>query len=127
MIVKLSFLASAFNASVTDGIFKEEGSYCYARATEIMSTQSSTGFEWTIKVMGDDIVAGIASQFKPEESNICNYDPTAITYYAWPNGGIIRLGSRVIHENLPGATTGDIIRFQFQPERKKLVIHSVRH
>ena len=68
MIVNLSFLASTFNASVKDGIFKREGGYCYARATEIMSTQSSTGFEWTIKLMKDSIVAGIASQFKPEET-----------------------------------------------------------
>ena len=127
MIVDLSFLASTFRASVTDGIFKQEGHAGYARATEIMSTQSSTGFEWSIKLMKDSICAGIASQFKPEESNFCNYDPTAITYYAWPNGGIIRLGSRVIHDNLQGSKTGDIIRFQFKPERKKLVIHLVRH
>ena len=126
MIVNLSFLASTFRASVTDGIFKKEGSRCYARATEIMSIQSSTGFEWTIKLMKDYIHIGIASQFKPEKL-IFNYDPTAISYTAWNNGGNIRLGSRTIHEDLPGAKTGDIIRFQFQPERKKLVIHSVRH
>lgn len=125
MIVNLSFLASTFNASVKDGIFKREGGYCYARATEIMSTQSSTGFEWSIKLMKDSICAGIASQFKPLEKNIFCYDPTAITYYAcWQQ---ILLGSRVIHDNLQGSKTGDIIRFQFQPERKKLVIHSVRH
>ena len=112
---------------MTDGIFKRESNYCYARATEIMSTQSSTGFEWSIKVMKDDIFAGIASQFKPEDNHIFSYDPTAITYYAWPNGADLRLGSRVIHKNLPGSKTGDIIRFQFKPERKKLVIHLVRH
>ena len=112
---------------MTDGIFKVEGHFGYARATEIMSTQSSTGFEWSIKVMKDLIYAGIASQFKPEANYIFNYDPTAITYSAWSYNGRIRLGSREIHSNLPGSKTGDIIRFQFQPERKKLVIHSVRH
>ena len=110
---------------MTDGIFKRESGYGYARATEIMSTQSSTGFEWSIQLMEDIIFAGIASQFKPEKEWIYNYDPTAITYHAWSNG--IRLGSEVVHDNLPRSKTGDIIRFQFQPERKKLVIHSVRH
>ena len=46
----------------------------YARATEIMSTQSSTGFEWSIRVMNSYICAGIASQFKPEGKFIFNYD-----------------------------------------------------
>ena len=127
MIVNLSFLASTFHASVTDGIFKMEGNDGYARASEIMSTQSSTGFEWSLKLMEDYIHAGIASQFKPEENWIFNYDPTAITYSAGSYCGNILLGSRVIHEDLPQPKTGDIIRFQFQPERKKLVIHSVRH
>ena len=127
MIFNLSFLASTFQASVTDGIFKQEGWYSYARATEIMSTQSSTGFEWSLKLMEDYIHAGIASQFKPEENWIFNYDPTAITYSAGSYCGVIQLGSEVVHDNLPKPKTGDIIRFQFQPERKKLVIHWVRH
>ena len=127
MIVNLTFLASTFKASVTDGIFETEVIDGYARATEIMSTQSSTSFEWTIKPMGKLIMAGIASLFKPEEIFIHINDPTAITYSAGAKDGQIRLGSRVIHHNVPLRKTGDIIRFQFQPERKKLVIHSVRH
>ena len=108
---------------MTGGIFKREGAYCYARATEIMSTQSATGFEWSIKLMKGYIFTGIASQFKQEKKFIRDYDPAAISIFLTQ----IRLGSRVIHDNLPGHKTGDIIRFQFQPERKKLVIHSVRH
>ena len=108
---------------MTGGIFKPEGACCYARATEIMSTQSATGFEWSIKLMNNYFVAGIASLFKPEEKYIYQYDSTAISVYVSDR---IQLGSTVIHDNLPRSKTGDIIRFQFQPERKKLVIHSVR-
>ena len=111
---------------MTDGIFKREGHCCYARATEILSTQSATGFEWSIKLMSDYFNVGIASQFKQEKKFIFNYDPTAISYRYQMSVNEILMGSRVIHDNLPILNTGDIIRFQFQPERKKLVIHSVR-
>ena len=73
--------------------------------------------------MSNSFYAGIASQFKPEEKFIHEYDPTVITFFAKQ----ILLGSRAIHSNLPQPKAGDIIRFQFQPERKKLVIHLVRH
>ena len=88
-----------------------------------MSTQSANGFEWSIKLMSNSFYAGIASQFKPEEKFIHEYDPTVITFFAKR----ILLGSRAIHSNLPQPKAGDIIRFQFQPGRKKLVIHLVRH
>ena len=83
MIVNLSFLASTFAASVTDGIFKAKGrkGYGYARDTEIMSTQSANGFEWSIKLMRDHFNVGIASLFKREEKWIYDYDPTAISYH----------------------------------------------
>ena len=66
---------------MTDGIFKCNYDFAYARATEIMSTQSETDFEWSVKLIGDGwFSVGIASQLKPENSWIWNYDQNAILY-----------------------------------------------
>ena len=110
MIVNLPFLASRFRASVTDGIFKREGAWCYARATDIMSTQSATAFEWSIKFMGFNTYAGIASKFKPEEKFIYQYDPTAISFHDSP--GQIRLGSRLRNRH-----HHRILRTQYTPKK----------
>ena len=124
--------ASAFNASVTDSIFKSLSQYACARAGEVMSTESEADFQWSIKLCGGrEFDVGIASQFKQENSFISNYDQNAILYRSYdsqfsPVSPVISIGSNPIHENLPNQKAGDVIRFSFQPQRKKLVIDLVR-
>ena len=90
-----------------------------------MSTQSATDFEWSVKCIGDGgFRAGIASQLKPENTFIFDYDDNSILYYN--NPPVIRNGSTVIHSNLPKWTNGDVIRFRFLPQTKKLLIDLVR-
>ena len=113
---------------MTDGIFKSNSYWAYARATETMSTQSETDFEWSVKLIGDcTFYVGIASQLKREDSCISHYDQNAILYnsncYGHP---VIRIGSNEIHEDLPYQRPGDVIQFRFEPQRKKLVIDLVR-
>ena len=66
---------------MTDGIFKCNDYYAFARAKEIISTQSETDFEWSVKLIGDYLFyVGIASQLKRENLYICNYDKNSILY-----------------------------------------------
>ena len=113
---------------MTNGLFKSNDKYCaYARAKEIMSTKSKTDFEWSVKLLGDRYFnVGIASQLKRENSQITNYDQNAILYFSDIGSSVIFIGSNVIHENLPEHKTGDVIKFRFEPQRKKLVIDLVR-
>ena len=96
-----------------------------------MSTESETDFEWSVKLIGDNSKAlkwfevGIASQLKLDEY-IHNYDEEAILYFYDNDVTGIAIGPDDIHGDLPELKTGDVIRFRFQPQRKKLVIHLVR-
>ena len=93
-----------------------------------MSTRSATGFEWSIKLIGDtDFYVGIACELKREPALICDKDVKAILYYSNGNSPVIQIGTRVIHSNLLEQKTGDVIHFKFQPQAKKLVIELVRH
>ena len=121
-----------------DGIFKSEAGLAFARAPEVMSTQSETDFEWSVKIIDDwssngRIVVGIGSQFKREESLIRKFisldDQNAILYNTMINySSHISIGCIVTveHQNLPERKPGDVIRCRFKPRRKKFVIHLVR-
>ena len=82
-----------------------------------MSTQSATGFEWSIKLIGDkDFYVGIASrELERDQSLICETDTNAVLYYSNGNSPMIQIGRRVIHSNLLEQKTGDVIHFTFQP------------
>ena len=60
------------------------------------------------------------------ESYIDDYDPSAILYimssYSPPE---IEIGSEIIHSNLTRHQSGDVVRFRFQPNTKKLLIDLV--
>ena len=118
----MSFLASVYRGSVTNNVFKRTDTRSYARASDVMSTQSSTNFEWSVQLIGDGFHVGIASQLKPTNEVIYTYDQDSILYSDWDE--TIEMGSNMIHENV--TTTGDIIHFKFEPSRKKLVIDLVR-
>ena len=96
--------------------------YAYACASDVMSTQSSTNFEWSVQLIGDGFHVGIASQLKPTNEVIHTYDQDSILYSDYHE--TIKMGSSTMHEKV--ARTGDIIHFKFEPSRKKLVIDLVR-
>ena len=118
--------------------FSMVGGGAYARATNVMSTQSETDFEWSVKLIGTGYFhVGIASQLRRaakysrsihrrEVFDISLYDRNAIIYYSNINSPIIRIGLNTIHSDLTPQNFGDIIRFRFQPKAKKLVIDLVR-
>ena len=100
-----------------------------------MSTQSKADFEWSVKLTGDGpsygyVDVGIASQLKWGELLndvlLFDYDQNAILYYSIKGSSCISIGSNDVHENLPERKIGDVIRFRFQPRRKKFVIYLVR-
>ena len=118
---------------MTNGIFKRSGSCGATRATNIMSSQSTSDFEWSVKLICSGFPffdVGIASIFKLRNSTIAGYDETAILYrsYITQFAGSSNIMSRKnqVHSNLPQLTTGDVIRFRFQPKKKKLIIELVR-
>ena len=124
----LSILESAYNASVQNGIYKRMGNYGFARAAEVMSTESATSFEWSLKHIGTFFRVGIASTLRREGTNIFNYDENAILYhcdYSSHGRPEIKMGSNTIHSNLTTHKKGDVINFSFQPDAKKLVIEAV--
>ena len=108
---------------MTNRIFKRVGFTGYARSTNVMCTQSETDFEWSVQLVdiGGFLLAGIASELKPKKSYIWRYDQNSILVYK-EGASVIKLGSETIHSNLTELYTGDIIRFNFQPQAKKLVI-----
>lgn len=115
--------ATAYRASVTNGIFKSPGNYSsYARAKNVMSTQSETDFEWSVKLFSTLFDVGIASKLE-QGSYIVDTDRNAILYYS--NGGtpIIQSGGKIIHSNLGKQKNGDVVRFRFKPQTKKLLIN----
>ena len=110
---------------MTNGIFKRLGKLAYARAADVMSTQSTTGFEWSVKLLGNSSFrVGIATQFKGDEMDLHLYDENAIFYCS--SSFTISIGKNKIHSNLPEHKDGDVVRFRFQPHAKKLIIDLVR-
>ena len=113
---------------MTNGIFKSLGDYGYARAINVMSTQSPTDFEWSVKLIGGwRFCVGVASRLERINSFIVEYDQNAILYRSWESHlPDIQIGKLVIHGNVTKHQLGDIIRFRFQPHAKKLLIDLVR-
>ena len=120
---------------MTNGIFKRTGGFGATRATNIMSTQSTSDFEWSVKLICKGFpgfYVGIASIFKLENAYIENYDETAILYFSkytsFINYRFPKIISRkkTVYSNLPSLFNGDVIRFRFQPQAKKLIIKLVR-
>ena len=123
--IQFVFKASAWRASVKNGIFKYLYSYGFARATN-MSTKSETDFEWSVKFIGGpNFSVGIASQLKPVNNLIYNYDQNAIMYSSC--NADIRVGRNPIHSNLMEHQSEDVIKFRFQPRTKKLLIDRTRN
>lgn len=91
-----------------------------------MSTKSETDFEWSIKCFGTNFRVGITSMLKTENVLICEYDPNSIVYHTQYGSPVILAGSTLIHRTGPSYQTGDVIRFRFQPQKKKLLIDLVR-
>ena len=120
-MIFMFFLASVWRGSVTNNVFKPSNWNAYARASDVMSTQSSTNFEWSVQLIGDGFYVGIASQLKPIKDYIDDYDQDSILYT--DEDKTIKMGSSTMHENV---ARGDIIHFKFEPSRKKLVIDLVR-
>ena len=113
---------------MTNGVFKPLGYTAYARATNVMSTESATDFEWSVKLVGTSVMyVGIASQLKPEMTaifEIFEYDQNSILLNNFTTSKI-KIGSNTINSSLTKYKTGDVIRFRFQPRAKKLVVDLV--
>ena len=107
-------------------MFKCSDACGFARAADVMSTQSPTDFEWSLKLIGGShFCAGIASELRREHSFIDEYDQNAILYCFSQIESEIGCGSSTVHPNLKKHESGDVIRFRFQPKRKKLLIDLV--
>ena len=112
---------------MTKAIFKRRGDHCHARASVVMSTQSKTIFEWTVKLISNSrcFRLGIASQLKRENKDIFDYDENAILYTSYHSGIVV--GSNQIHRSTNLVhKPDDVVRFRFQPQTKKIIIHLVR-
>ena len=111
---------------MTYDIFKPLDYCAYIRATNVMSTESTTDYEWSVKVAGSaKIYVGIVSELSvPRDSDIYYGDQNAIIY-SHRTSSII-MGPKTIHSKLKHKT-GDIIRFRFQSDIKKLLIDLVRN
>ena len=97
-----------------------------------MSTNSATGFEWSVKLIGTwHFAVGIATMLQ-RDTTIYTYDQEAILFNANNQraGGHyspdIRRGTTTIHSHLRKPRNGDVIRFKFQPDAKRLIIYWVR-
>ena len=111
-------------------MFKSSDDYGFARAKNVMSTRSPTDFEWSVKLIGgSSFCVGIASELKREDSFIDEYDSNAILYYCWGSDWeseiAFGIGHATVHSNLKEYESGDVIRFRFQPQTKKLLIDLV--
>ena len=109
---------------MTNGIFKKNGFTGNARATNMMCTQSETDFEWSVQLvdLGGYLLVGIASELNRIKSYIWRCDQNSILYCLDPGSAVIQIGQEIIHSNLTACKSGDIIRFNFQPRTKKLII-----
>ena len=86
-----------------------------------MSTQSATGFEWSVKLVGAGFRTGIASQLELGNIDFYTNDKNAILYC--PSSKTIKNESKLFHSNLPERKDEDVMRFRFQPHAKKLVVN----
>ena len=113
---------------MTNGIFKSSRDYGYARVTTIMSTQSPTDIEWSVKLVGGwNFCVGITTQLNRENKYTEEYDQNAILYRSYArHQPDIQRGLQRIHKDVTTHQTGDVIRFRFQPHAKKLLIDLVR-
>ena len=104
-----------------NGVFKPLSDYAYARATNIMSTESASDFEWSVKIVGAaNVHVGIASELKDNHTEICNYDQNAILYSKSARvTSEIKIGSKTFYPGLTKHRNGDVIRFRFKPHEKK--------
>ena len=128
----MQFLASTYCASVTNAKFRRTCACAFARARNVMSTQSATEFEWSVKLVGDSYFhvgiasnRNLASEIEYDCDEIYDYDETAILYSSDSGSPHIRIGPSSIRSHLRSQNNGDIIRFRFQPHSKKLVIDAV--
>ena len=94
-----------------------------------MSTQSATGFEWSVKIIGTSPLffsIGIAS--KLERGSGLGIDEEAILFTFNDYASVhIRRGSTKIHSGLENPKTGDVVSFKFQPYAKKFTVYWVRN
>ena len=110
---------------MTKGRFKDLDFCAFARATDLMSTQSPLCFEWSVRCTGNMFMVGIASQHERENKFIFDYDKNAILLFTNGYSTMIKMGKEIMHSNLTEHKAGDIIRFRFQPHAKKLLIDSI--
>jgi len=110
---------------VRNGVFKRYNTLGYARASTVMSTQSSTGFKWSVKLFGSYFTVGIASKLNPDTS--IYDDQEAIAFDGSGTTAYIRHGRNIVHSGLGKLDSGDVISFEFQPDIKKLIIDRVRN
>ena len=109
-----------------NGIFRPSDFCGYTRAANVMSTESATEFEWSVKLLGTaNIDVGIASQLEPKKTDIRKFDQNAIFYSSYASE--IRNGLNTMYKFPTKYRSGDVIRFRFQPHAKKLLINSVRY
>lgn len=110
-----------------DWLFTRLDTHGYARASTVLSTESTTGYEWSVKLVGDPhFVVGIASKLN-SGSLINNFDGEAILFHIDGPYVNIKRGSTIIHTGLKRVHSGDVISFKFQPVTKKLIIDRVRN
>ena len=105
-------------------MFKRSNIRAYARAATMMSSQSATGFEWSVQLIGSNFAVGIASKLSPD--TVIHADQEAILLHSTSFCAFIRRGSTNIHSNLKKVQRGDVVSFKFQPDAKKLIINWVR-
>ena len=108
-------------------MFKSSDDYGFARAKNVMSTRSPTDFEWSLKLIGGScFCVGIASELNRDGSDIDEYDSNAILYFCSTRcESEISIGIASVHSDLKEYESGDVIRFRFQPQIKKLLIDLV--
>ena len=111
---------------MTNGIFKRLDKCGHARAADVMSTHSATGFEWSVKLFGtSSFHIGIATELKTEQVHIPEEDENAIVYCSSGDSSSIKIGKNIVQANLTKHKNEDIIRFRFRPHAKKLDIDLV--
>ena len=109
---------------MTKSIFKRSNIRAYARATTMMSTQSATGFEWSVQLIGSSFAVGIASKLTPD--TVIHADQESISLHSTSSFAYFRRGPIIIYSGLRKVQTGDVVGFKFQPDAKKLIINWVR-
>ena len=92
-----------------------------------MSTQSQTDFEWSVQIIADGLCPsfyiGIASKLQRNHETIDEYDENAILYCNCSEDAGIYSSTACF--DAKAHESGDVIRFRFQPQRKKLLINLV--